>query len=160
MRSKNWTLQINIEIVDDDVFEEDEHFYLHLRNLRVRTKDGLILDPSRIGGLPVAQLEMPATATIMILGIFILWKSSWLNYSSDDDHAGVFQFEHDHFQVVENCGHLQLKVQRHSGARGKVVIPYRYPKITGTLWKSYRGYWEISRLVKQQCPIIQRYWQI
>lgn len=54
--------------MDDDVFEEDEHFYLHLRNLRVRTKDGLILDPSRIGGLPVAQLEMPATATIMILG--------------------------------------------------------------------------------------------
>ncbi|WKY09975.1 hypothetical protein Q1695_002376 [Nippostrongylus brasiliensis] len=102
--------KINIEIVDDDVFEEDEHFYLHLRNLRVRTKDGLILDPSRIGGLPVAQLEMPATATIMIL---------------DDDHAGVFSFEHDHFEVVESCGHLSVRVQRHSGARGKVVIPYR-----------------------------------
>ncbi|XGW01494.1 hypothetical protein V3C99_013989 [Haemonchus contortus] len=102
--------KISIEIVDDDVFEEDEHFYLHLKNLRVRTKDGLILDPSRIGGLPVAQLEMPATATIMIL---------------DDDHAGVFSFEHDHFEVVESCGHLSLRVQRHSGARGKVVIPYR-----------------------------------
>ncbi|CAI5451467.1 unnamed protein product [Caenorhabditis angaria] len=102
--------KINIEVVDDDVFEEDEHFYLHLRNLRVRTKDGLILDPSRIGGLPVAQLEMPATATIMIL---------------DDDHAGVFGFEHDHFEIVENCGHLSLKMQRHSGARGKVVIPFR-----------------------------------
>ncbi|CAI4225188.1 unnamed protein product [Auanema sp. JU1783] len=102
--------KIEIEIVDDDVFEEDEHFYLHLKNLRVRTMDGLILDPSRIGGLPVAQLEMPATATIMIL---------------DDDHAGVFSFEHDHFQIIESCGHLSLKVQRHSGARGKVVIPYR-----------------------------------
>ncbi|KAK6753707.1 hypothetical protein RB195_012974 [Necator americanus] len=102
--------KISIEIVDDDVFEEDEHFYLHLRNLRVRTKDGLILDPSRIGGLPVAQLEMPATATIMIL---------------DDDHAGVFSFEHDHFQIVESCGHLSLRVQRSSGARGKVVIPFR-----------------------------------
>lgn len=68
------------------------------------------MDPSRIGGLPVAQLEMPATATIMIL---------------DDDHAGVFSFEHDHFQVIESCGHLSLKVQRHSGARGKVVIPFR-----------------------------------
>ncbi|KJH46121.1 sodium/calcium exchanger 1 [Dictyocaulus viviparus] len=102
--------KISIDIVDDDVFEEDEHFYLHLRNLRVRTKDGLILDPSRIGGLPVAQLEMPATATIMIL---------------DDDHAGVFSFEHDHFEIIESCGHLSLKVQRHSGARGKVIIPYR-----------------------------------
>ncbi|CAJ0563988.1 unnamed protein product, partial [Mesorhabditis spiculigera] len=102
--------RITIEIVDDDVFEEDEHFYLHLKNLRVRTKEGLILDPSSIGGLPVAQLEMPATATIMIL---------------DDDHAGVFSFEHDHFQVVESCGHLQLRVQRHSGCRGKVVLPFR-----------------------------------
>ncbi|KAK6053714.1 Calx-beta domain protein [Cooperia oncophora] len=102
--------KISIEIVDDDVFEEDEHFYLHLKNLRVRTKDGLILDPSRIGGLPVAQLEMPATATIMIL---------------DDDHAGVFSFEHDHYEVVESCGFLSLRVQRHSGARGKVVIPYK-----------------------------------
>ncbi|KAJ1359736.1 hypothetical protein KIN20_018522 [Parelaphostrongylus tenuis] len=101
---------ISIEIVDDDVFEEDEHFYLHLRNLRVRTKDGLILDPSRIGGLPVAQLEMPATATIMIL---------------DDDHAGVFSFEYDHFEIIESCGHLSLKVQRHSGARGKVIIPFK-----------------------------------
>jgi solute carrier family 8 (sodium/calcium exchanger) len=42
----------------------------------------------------------------------------------DDDHAGVYGFEHDHFEVVESCGHLNLKVQRHSGARGKVVIPY------------------------------------
>ncbi|KAI6228812.1 Sodium/calcium exchanger 2 [Aphelenchoides fujianensis] len=100
---------ITIEIVDDDVFEEDEHFYLHLTNLRVRTKDGLILDPSRLGGVPVAILEMPATATIMIL---------------DDDHAGVFGFEHDHFQVVENCGHLQLKVTRSSGCRGEVIVPY------------------------------------
>ena len=35
--------KISIEIVDDDVFEEDEHFYLHMTNLRVRTRDGLIL---------------------------------------------------------------------------------------------------------------------
>ncbi|CAB3397317.1 unnamed protein product [Caenorhabditis bovis] len=116
--------KINIEVVDDDVFEEDEHFYLHLRNLRVRTKDGLILDPSRIGGLPVAQLEMPATATIMIL---------------DDDHAGVFGFEHDHFQIVENCGHLSLKMQRHSGARGMVIIPFRTIDGTATADKHYEA---------------------
>ena len=55
--------------MDDDVFEEDEHFYLHLQNLRVRTRDGLILDPTRLGGVPVALIETPATATIMILGM-------------------------------------------------------------------------------------------
>ncbi|KAE9552992.1 hypothetical protein FO519_003796 [Halicephalobus sp. NKZ332] len=102
--------RISVEIVDDDVFEEDEHFYLHLSNLRVRIPDGTILDPMKIGGVPVAALEMPATSTIMIL---------------DDDHAGVFSFEHNHFQVSENCGHLSLRVQRTSGCRGKVIIPYK-----------------------------------
>ncbi|KAH7722403.1 sodium/calcium exchanger 3-like protein [Aphelenchoides avenae] len=114
--------KITIEIVDDDVFEEDEHFYLHLTNLRVRTKDGLILDPSRIGGVPVAMLEMPATATIMIL---------------DDDHAGVFSFEHDHFAVVENCGHLNLRIQRTSGCRGQVRIPYKTYDGTAVAGKHY-----------------------
>lgn len=60
--------KITVEIVDDDVFEEDEHFYLHLHNLRVRTKDGLVLDPLKLGGVPIAALELPSTATIMILG--------------------------------------------------------------------------------------------
>ncbi|TKR60583.1 hypothetical protein L596_027810 [Steinernema carpocapsae] len=43
----------------------------------------------------------------------------------DDDHAGVYTFEYDHFEVVESCGHLSLRVQRNSGARGKVIIPYK-----------------------------------
>nr|CAA04574.1 sodium-calcium exchanger [Caenorhabditis elegans] len=114
--------KVTIEVVDDDVFEEDEHFYLRLCNLRVRTKDGIIIDPTRIGGLPVAQLEMPNTATIMIL---------------DDDHAGVFGFEHDHFQVVENCGHLSLQMKRHSGARGKVIIPFRTVEGTASADKHF-----------------------
>ncbi|KAI6213531.1 Sodium/calcium exchanger 2 [Aphelenchoides besseyi] len=115
---------VTIEIVDDDVFEEDEHFYLHLTNLRVKTKDGLILDPSRLGGVPVAVLEMPTTATIMIL---------------DDDHAGIFGFEHDHFQIVENCGHLQLKVSRSSGCRGEVIVPYHTYDGTALGGKHYEG---------------------
>ncbi|KAL3984793.1 sodium/calcium exchanger 1 [Acanthocheilonema viteae] len=113
---------ITIEIVDDDVFEEDEHFYLHLSNLRVRTKDGLILDPLKLGGIPLATLELPSTATVMIL---------------DDDHAGVFSFEHDHFQIVENCGHLSLKIYRSSGCRGKVIIPYRAIDGTALCGKHY-----------------------
>uniref|UniRef100_A0A913HRB0 Calx-beta domain-containing protein n=1 Tax=Strongyloides stercoralis TaxID=6248 RepID=A0A913HRB0_STRER len=116
--------RISIEIVDDDVFEEDEHFYLHLKNLRVRTKDGLILDPTRIGGIPVAQIETPATATIMIL---------------DDDHAGVYSFEHDHFQAIESCGHISVRVQRTSGCRGKVIIPYKTSDGTGISGKHYEA---------------------
>uniref|UniRef100_A0A0R3RLF1 Calx-beta domain-containing protein n=1 Tax=Elaeophora elaphi TaxID=1147741 RepID=A0A0R3RLF1_9BILA len=104
------TQKVTIEIVDDDVFEEDEHFYLHLNNLRVRTKDGLILDPLKLGGVPLAVLELPSTATVMIL---------------DDDHAGVFSFEHDQLCIFENCGRLSVKINRSSGCRGKVIVPYK-----------------------------------
>jgi len=60
--------QIPIEIIDDDVFEEDEHFYVLLENLRVRTKDGVVYDPSKLGGVPVAEIDHPRNATVMILG--------------------------------------------------------------------------------------------
>ncbi|KAM3717600.1 Sodium/calcium exchanger [Dirofilaria immitis] len=116
------TKKITIEIVDDDVFEEDEHFYLHLNNLKVCTKDGLVLDPLKLGGVPLAVLELPSTATIMIL---------------DDDHAGIFSFEQDHFQIIENCGHLSLKVQRSSGCRGKVIVRYRTIDGTALRGKHY-----------------------
>lgn len=62
--------KITVEIVDDNVFEEDEYFYLHLNNLRVRTNDGLILDSLNFGSVPLATLELPSTATVMILGLF------------------------------------------------------------------------------------------
>lgn len=65
-----------------------------------------MLDPSGLGGLPVAVLEAAtSTATVMIL---------------DDDHAGVFSFEHEAFEIVESAGKVHLRVQRSSGARGKV----------------------------------------
>ncbi|VDN91916.1 unnamed protein product [Brugia pahangi] len=114
--------KVTIEIVDDDVFEEDEHFYLHLNNLRVCTEDGLILDPLKLGGIPLATLELPSTATVMIL---------------DDDHAGIFSFEHDHFEIIENCGYLLLKIQRTSGCRGRILVPYRAIDGTALRGKHY-----------------------
>lgn len=76
--------------------------------------------------MPVAILEMPTAATIMILGERI---SNYIFIYLDDDHAGVFSFEHDNYQIVENCGHLKLRIQRTSGCRGQVVIPYKYVKL-------------------------------
>ncbi|VDN52786.1 unnamed protein product [Dracunculus medinensis] len=102
--------EITIEILDDDVFEEDEHFYLHLTNLRMRTADNRVTGLPSFNGAPVACIEMPYAATIMIL---------------DDDHAGVFAFKQGNFQVNENCGFVSLKVWRTSGCRGKVILPYR-----------------------------------
>lgn len=89
--------EIDIEIIDDDIFEEDEHFYVHITNLRVKTKDGVVLDPMKLGGMPLAELDI-STATVMIL---------------DDDHAGVFSLEHQNYEVVESAGHIHLKVSLH-----------------------------------------------
>merc|ERR1711997_796650 len=51
----------------------------------------------------------PHMATIMIL---------------DDDHGGIFGFEDSEAEIVESVGMYECKVQRISGARGKVAIPY------------------------------------
>merc|ERR1712241_148465 len=55
------------------------------------------------------QLGTPHMATIMIL---------------DDDHGGIFGFEDGEAEIVESVGVFECKVQRISGARGKVAIPY------------------------------------
>merc|ERR1719397_1587967 len=42
----------------------------------------------------------------------------------DDDHGGIFAFEDSEAEIVESVGTYECKVQRISGARGKVAIPY------------------------------------
>ncbi|KAH8853427.1 Sodium/calcium exchanger 3 [Schistosoma japonicum] len=92
--------QIMITIIDDDIFEEDEHFTVHLRNLEVKHSKTKIE--------PV--LVDPMVATIMVL---------------DDDHSGVFQFEVTDLTVSESCEFAEVKVQRVSGCRGVVRLPYQ-----------------------------------
>merc|ERR1711976_373431 len=55
------------------------------------------------------QMGTPHMATIMIL---------------DDDHCGIFGFEDGEAEIVESVGVYECKVQRISGARGKVAIPF------------------------------------
>ncbi|XP_049326979.1 sodium/calcium exchanger 1a isoform X2 [Astyanax mexicanus] len=102
--------EIRIEIIDDDIFEEDEHFLVHLSNIQV-------LSESRNNGSPVlnhvdslAGLGLPSTATVTIF---------------DDDHAGIFAFEEQMMHVSESIGIMEVKVVRTSGARGAVVVPYK-----------------------------------
>merc|ERR1712128_145754 len=42
----------------------------------------------------------------------------------DDDHSGIFGFEDSEAEIVESVGTFDLKIQRISGARGKVAIPF------------------------------------
>merc|ERR1719414_2662713 len=105
---------VTLEVLDDDVFEEDEHFYIRISNLR--RKDGKdfkqisVTDEEGVSKVqPNCQLGTPHMATIMIL---------------DDDHGGIFGFDDSEAEIVESVGTFDLEIKRISGARGKVAIPF------------------------------------
>ncbi|XP_060104402.1 sodium/calcium exchanger 1 isoform X3 [Heteronotia binoei] len=102
--------EVRVGIIDDDIFEEDENFLVHLSNVRVsseESEDG-VLEVNHV--TPVACLGSPATATVTIF---------------DDDHAGIFTFEEPVTHVSESVGTMEVKVLRTSGARGNVIVPYK-----------------------------------
>merc|ERR1712012_1470653 len=123
---------VTLEVLDDDVFEEEEHFYIRISNLR--RKDGrnfkeieVESDDGKKSMQASTQLGTPHMATIMIL---------------DDDHGGIFGFEDGEAEIVESVGVYEVKVQRISGARGKVAIPYRTEDGTakeGTHYEAVEG---------------------
>ncbi|KAM4751023.1 sodium/calcium exchanger 1-like isoform 5-T5 [Anableps anableps] len=100
--------EIRIDIIDDDIFEEDEHFLVHLTNVRVISVGANDDRTNHTDSL--AGLGLPYTATVTIF---------------DDDHAGIFTFEEPVVTVSESVGVMEVKVTRNSGARGVVVVPYK-----------------------------------
>ncbi|KAF7644655.1 hypothetical protein LDENG_00218320 [Lucifuga dentata] len=102
--------EIRIDIIDDDIFEEDEHFLVHLSNVKV-ISEGSGSDQQQTNYVDdLACLGLPCTATVTIF---------------DDDHAGIFTFEEPVMTVSESIGVMEVKVIRTSGARGVVVVPYK-----------------------------------
>lgn len=97
----------SVVIVDDDIFEEDEHFYVHLGNVRVAGADGDLVRNTYRG--PAGKVGKDGVATVTIL---------------DDDYPGIFTFEEEKHSVAEADGMIKLKVIRHTGARGTVRVPY------------------------------------
>lgn len=107
------TKEIRVGIIDDDIFEEDENFLIHLSNVKVlEASEGEEPDQGDSANHvdSVACLGLPATATVTIF---------------DDDHAGIFTFEEPVCHVSESVGTMEVKVLRTSGARGVVVLPYK-----------------------------------
>lgn len=99
--------EIRIDIIDDDIFEEDEHFFVHLSNVQVTSASAC---PGVNHTETLACLGLPSTATVTIF---------------DDDHAGIFSFEEPLVTISESIGMMEVKVVRTSGARGVVVVPYK-----------------------------------
>uniref|UniRef100_A0A674ND89 Solute carrier family 8 member 1b n=1 Tax=Takifugu rubripes TaxID=31033 RepID=A0A674ND89_TAKRU len=104
--------EIRVGIIDDDIFEEDENFLIHLSNVKVLTSEGEEPEDGESANHvdSVACLGLPSTATVTIF---------------DDDHAGIFTFEEPVCHVSESVGTMEVKVLRTSGARGVVMLPYK-----------------------------------
>nr|XP_013814760.1 PREDICTED: sodium/calcium exchanger 3 isoform X5 [Apteryx mantelli mantelli] len=108
LKSGETQKEFSVGIIDDDIFEEDEHFFVRLSNLRVVESEE---HPELSNSINTkAILASPCVATVTIL---------------DDDHAGIFTFECDVIHVSESIGVMEVKVLRTSGARGTVIVPYR-----------------------------------
>lgn len=120
--------KFSITVIDDDEFEEDEHFYIRLSNLRLGASDDdgsdirNNLGGSRVHAMP--ELVSPSTATVMIL---------------DDDHCGVFGFVDKQVEVVESAGTHELRVKRFSGSRGRILLPYRTEDGSARAGKEYEA---------------------
>ncbi|XP_071656903.1 sodium/calcium exchanger 2 isoform X3 [Patagioenas fasciata] len=94
--------ELTIGIIDDDIFEEDEHFFVRLLNLRVGDAEGMF-EPDPADG-PKGRLVAPAVATVTIL---------------DDDHAGIFTFRERLLHVSECQGTVEEDPPgSHRGRRG------------------------------------------
>ncbi|XP_012718209.2 sodium/calcium exchanger 1 isoform X1 [Fundulus heteroclitus] len=102
--------EVTVGVIDDDIFEEDEYFYVHLSNPRVVGCPEVGAAPLDASATPKAVLGDNHTATVTIY---------------DDDHAGIFTFEGASQRVSESVGVMEVKVLRTSGARGLVAVPYR-----------------------------------
>ncbi|KAG7321987.1 hypothetical protein KOW79_014845 [Hemibagrus wyckioides] len=102
------TKEIKVGIIDDDIFEEDEHFFVRLLNLRVGDAEGMF-ESDEVGQAPKGRLMEPLVTTVTIL---------------DDDHAGIFTFTEHITRVSESVGTMEVTVVRNSGARGTVILPY------------------------------------
>ncbi|XP_049863637.1 sodium/calcium exchanger 1 isoform X3 [Schistocerca gregaria] len=108
-----------LQVIDDDVFEEDEHFYVRLSNVRVAEPTSK--SPTAV---PPPQLASPSLATVMIL---------------DDDHCGVFALADRDVEIIESVGTYELRVTRYSGARGRVAVPYSTEDGTAHAGKQYEA---------------------
>ncbi|KAJ7995222.1 hypothetical protein DPEC_G00242300 [Dallia pectoralis] len=124
--------EIKVGIIDDDIFEEDEHFFVRLLNLRIGDAEGMF-ESDEPGAGPKGRLVEPLVATVTIL---------------DDDHAGIFTFCSGSVRVSESVGTMEITVVRNSGARGTVILPYHSEAGTakggGVDYEDARGELEFS----------------
>ncbi|KAA8583553.1 hypothetical protein FQN60_014761, partial [Etheostoma spectabile] len=136
--------EIRVGIIDDDIFEEDENFLIHLSNVKVLTSEGEEPEEGESANHvdSIACLGLPSTATVTIF---------------DDDHAGIFTFEEPVFHVSESVGTMEVKVLRTSGARGVVMLPFK--TVEGTARGGGEDFEDVHGILEFQNDEILLLWE-
>lgn len=88
LKQKLLSHEISIKIVDNDLFEFDEEFFIRLKNPKATNAKNLFQE------LPV-KLDLNFEAMVIII---------------DDDHAGQLGFDSQVYRVSENEGIFHLTV--------------------------------------------------
>ncbi|KAJ6224821.1 hypothetical protein RDWZM_003366 [Blomia tropicalis] len=95
--------QFSIQIINDDEFENDEHFFVRLTEAKYLS----------------AAVDSHTRPEIRIIT-----SKAKINIL-DDDHSGIFGFLNNVFQIPETIGEYKLIVNRYCGARGRVSVPFK-----------------------------------
>ncbi len=131
---------VEINIVDDEYFEEDKQFYIKLHNLRIKNAKGFFecvpdllvsnlsqqcdllkrLDRQLNGLLPSLRvITLPiAQEPCKILRACVQLRQNAATATVrilDDDHGGIFQFDNANLEVPETVGEAQFVVVRTQG---------------------------------------------
>lgn len=125
-------LPIEISIIDDEEFEEDETFIIRLSNLQ------LIDDTARRPSVPNRSGSRGSISSVKLQWQVQLGSPPFTTVTIlDDDHGGIFRFANKEQTVAESVGLFQLKVVRYVGGKGKVSLPYSTEDGTARAGKEY-----------------------
>lgn len=93
---------LSIEVVDDNIYEENEEFYVELSDPIVEDKDSTNY-----------QAQLSSTPSVMVVII-------------DDDDPGFIRFRDEEVVVEEQPEptHAEVVIERHGGASGKISCKY------------------------------------
>lgn len=125
-------LPIEISIIDDEEFEEDETFIIRLSNLQ------LIDDTARRPSVPNRSGSRGSISSVKLQWQVQLGSPPFTTVTIlDDDHGGIFRFANKEQTISENVGILHLKVVRYVGGKGRVALPYSTEDGTARAGKEY-----------------------
>jgi solute carrier family 8 (sodium/calcium exchanger) len=106
-------VQIKIEIIDDDSFEEDEDFFVTLDEVKV--------PPEHASKDFRVSKELQRTTVTII----------------DDDEPGNLQFTQDDYHFKETCGKAVVEVERVNGSNGIITCEYKTLDASASAGKDY-----------------------